>query len=372
MRPVPRRALVAVLLVAAGMAAGSGIGATFAVFSDTTSNVGNAFGAKQIFPGTRTTPAWDVGDAADGSMADVSDPLSTASDTRTYTSENYNSAFATNRYFETRYSGTLPAGLTTSSVNFQFDIQPVTSTDTACYYFEVRRTSDSAVLGTHGSSTTPEACATGTGWTRTSTPLPEVTTTDIANGLTVRVFARVTNSRNFRVDTATVTGSTPQGAFTLRQNRYVDAGDTIAIGAPWSLAASGDFATLTSTNWSSAFSATRYLRFTFPSDHVRPGSTVSSVTFQHRYRSNNNGNLISLYYEFYSGGTLIASRGSSAAPYSSNSSNSTYVTDSISLPEVDTTAEANGLIVRVYGRSATNGRASVHDLVDLAVNYYRD
>jgi hypothetical protein len=48
------------------------------------------------------------------------------------------------------------------------------------------------------------------------------------------------------------------------------------------------------------------------------------------------------------------------------------VTDSISIPEVNTVTEANSVVIRVYVKDATGSRKSIDDVDTLTLNYYYD
>ncbi len=97
---------------------------------------------------------------------------------------------------------------------------------------------------------------------------------------------------------------------------------------------------------------------------------VTGATFRQAYRSATGGDTTCYYFEVYNGATLIATHGSAGSPVSCNATNS-YVTDVISLPELDTVAEANNLRVRVF-ISNSGGRRSAHQLATLGVHYYHD
>jgi hypothetical protein len=76
------------------------------------------------------------------------------------------------------------------------------------------------------------------------------------------------------------------------------------------------------------------------------------------------------YFEVYSGSNLIGTHGSPASPVSCNSSPLSYVTDTVSLPEVSSAALANSVSIKLYLRnSAALGGASQHDLAELRVTY---
>jgi VCBS repeat-containing protein len=123
---------------------------------------------------------------------------------------------------------------------------------------------------------------------------------------------------------------------------------------------------VSSSAWTASFGSTRYLDFSFPA-YVAAGSTVEGATFRHSYRSYTTGTTC-YYFEVYSGGSLIGSHGSSGAPVSCNSGSS-YVTDTVSLPEVDSMSRANSITIRLYVRNSAGGR-SEHSLATLGVTYW--
>ena len=96
----------------------------------------------------------------------------------------------------------------------------------ACFYFEVRRASTGAVLGTYGSSGSPVACSTGATQTVSTTDISaQVTNTTIANDLRIRVLGVETGAKAWKVESATVTGATTLGNYTLYPNTLVDSAD---------------------------------------------------------------------------------------------------------------------------------------------------
>ena len=70
------------------------------------------------------------------------------------------------------------------------------------------------------------------------------------------------------------------------------------------------------------------------------------------------------------GATLLATYGSSGSPYCSDTS-SNWRTDTISMPEVNSVAQVNGLKVRIYGQVA-GGAKGQWDLIQLRPNYHLD
>jgi len=131
----------------------------------------------------------------------------------------------------------------------------------------------------------------------------------------------------------------------------------------------GDGSYLSSAGWSASFDGSRYLDLTFPA-YVPAGSAVTGATFRHHYRSATVGSTTCYYFEVYNGSTLLATHGSAGSPVSCNSGAS-YVTDSFSLPEVDTVAKANSLKVRLFVRDS-GGNRSAHRLATLGLNWSLD
>ena len=318
---------------------------------------------------TIQTTAFDWRDASSGTESNQSELLS-FDDNRTVTSGSFGAAFASNRYLEYPLNSPLRPGYSTSSVNFNYRVASGVAGVQGCFWFEVRRSSDNSVLGTHGSSTNPVGCVNSTE-TAFNVALPEVDTSAKANDLKVRVYGRGNTILGTSLvgDLATVSGTGPDGAFTLyptsRQNAAAGTPGTTTI---WPLFAD-DSSLYTTSTWGNAYSATRFLRATFPA-YVPAGATVNSATLTHSYRSNTSGRPVCNYVEIYSGSTLISTHGSPTADLSCTSSNTVDQTDTIPLPGVDTVAEANSLQARIYMKyGGTLSTASRHDIVRLAVSY---
>ena len=147
-----------------------------------------------------------------------------------------------------------PGGLSVSSAVFNFRLASGggAQAGNACFWFEVR--SGGSVIGTHGSYASPAGCSAGTTQTTISTAIPEVTSTDQANGLVVRAYPWETGTKTkvVNVDLATVTGSTPYNAFTAYETQWVDDTSGTPATAPW-FAATVDGTTYTdATNWPAA------------------------------------------------------------------------------------------------------------------------
>lgn len=366
-RPDLRRTLLVLLALAA--LAGAVAGATVAAFTAVTQNPASSFGAKPVFPALRSTTAWNLRDASGASEADASNVFSFA-DGQIRTTKAWASAFATNRYLELDFAAPLPAGLSASSVAFNFRMSADASANTSCYYFEVRRASTGAVLATHGSDVAPVACISGTAQSTTSTAISSVTTTDVANDLRIRVYARDSASQPIRVDMATVDGSTPYSSFTLHPKLDVDAADTAPATTTWGVWGSGDGVQYQSAaGWPTAFSAAKYLKLSFPA-YVPNAATITSVSLDHGYRSTSGADDTCWYLEVYSRDTLLATHGSATTPVSCNNG-AVFVTDTVVLSSVDTVGKANNLSIKLFVRNSAGG-SSQHDVVRLKIDYYVD
>jgi hypothetical protein len=316
---------------------------------------------------TTTTSAWDLRDASSGVEANKSS-TSAFADALTFPTGNWPAAFNTANYLEFNANAPLPAGFAVSGAAFNIKYAAGAAGDTSCYWFEVRRASTGAVIGTHGSAAAPVDCTTGTTLKAVTTTISELNTTDLANDARIRVYGRESGARPFTIDLGTISGSTPSTAFTLYASSVTDASTGTPTTTPWSLAASGGAAYTTAVNWPAAFDATRYLKLTFPS-YVPATATVSGGTFKMSYHPTTAGKNACYYFEVYSGATLIGTHGSTGTPVSCNST-TTFTTDTVSLPEINTPARANGAIVKTYYWISGNGvRTTDHDFAQLAINY---
>ena len=360
------RALVAGVVLLAAASAG---GATLAAFSDTAVNSGNSMTAKRIFPGVRATTGWTVSDAADGSAANASDPTTTADGVYSSTS-NWNNVYASNRYVTNEFLGTLPAGLGVTGAALQLNISANAGGNTLCFYFDVIRTSTAAVLASHGTAATPAGCVTGTTVTSVSTALPEITTTDLANDVTIKLWARDTGKSALRIDRAAITGSTAYDSFALYRAATVDAADTSPTTSIWGLGAADGTFFQANGNFPGTYSATRYVDVTFPAGHVPTGSTINGVDLSIRFKSGSGGKALCLYYQAYSGATLLGTYGSTVSPWCSDTAGN-WRSDVVALTDVDTVAEVNGLRLRIFGR-VSGGGSGQFDLVQLRPDYHLD
>ena len=321
---------------------------------------------------TITTSAWDMRDVSTTTSVDVSAQPAFSGDGRTFNTGNWATGFSPTRYVEFDPNTTLPSGKAVSGASFNFRRAASNAGDVVCFYFDVVRISTGEVLATHGSAVSPLGCVTGTTQATTSTPLPEITTTDLLNDVRVRAYSRSSGSRAVTIDLATVTGTAGSMPFTVYTKRYLEA----AAGAPgtafpWSQDSQDGTALQAGGNWATSFQTTRYLQVKFPA-YVPSGATVSGATLRHAYRSVTAGNNACWYAEVYSGGALIATHGSTATPIGCNTSNTTWVTNSVSIPAVNSVARANDLTVRMYFRGTAgggSGRLTQHDMTEVSLTY---
>ena len=315
---------------------------------------------------TLTTSAWDLRDAsAGGSAVNASDPIAFASDGRTLTTSNPPTSFSTDRYLQIDANGPLPANAAPTSATFNMRFAASGFSRTACFYFDVRLASANAVLATHGSAANPVGCVTGTGQTTFSTALPEVSSTAIANDLRARVYVQRSGGGAPVVDQAALSVLTGQGTFALYDEVLTDRLGGSATDRTWPLVASGGPTYTSDANWPTAFSSSRYLQLTFPA-YVPSGATVSGGSFLHRFRRSGGGSAC-WYLQVLQGTTVIGTHGSATAPISCTSGGS-YRTDTVSLPEINSPARANGVVLKTYVRSST-GRSTELDQANLTINY---
>ncbi|HEY8216764.1 MAG TPA: signal peptidase I [Acidimicrobiia bacterium] len=317
------------------------------------------------------TTAWDMRDASVGSELDKTDVFYAAGDSRSTAALAWGTAFDTTKYLQWDFSSALPSGLSASSVAFNFRFAANRSSETACFYFETRRASTGAVVATHGSSSAPAGCVTGTTQQTISTSLSEINTSALANDVRIRLYGKESGARSALLDMATVSGTTAAGTgaaqnFTLYEVRYTDNGAGLVnpTSSPWTIALADGTIYQTSI-WSSSFASTRYLKFTFPS-YAPNGTAVSAASFTMSYLGNNSSNAC-YYFEVLQGSTVIGTHGSTSSPVSCNATAS-LVSVTTPLPEVDTAAEANGVAIKVYMKNASSVQTS-HDLIRLDYSY---
>lgn len=340
----------------------------WAAFTATTTTASSSLSAKRIFSGTRAVEPHNLHDASNGTDTDNSD-LVYASDTLKYVTGNWTNAYSATRYLDFDFEGPNPAGVAVSSVTFDLGYADSKGggAESACYYFEVRRISTGVVLGTHGSSGASVSCNTANTFVVDHTSIVgEVTSTDLANDLRIRVYMTETAKVANWIDLATVTVTTPYATRTEYADQFNDQSTGTASNQSWGLAASDAANYQSKANWPSSYATTKYLSFTFPAS-VPTGATINSVSLVHSYRPQAAATLC-YYFEVYSGGALIGTHGSSSSDVSCNASATTFVTDTIALPEVSTVALANAVVVKMYMK-INPGKPSQHDVVSLRVNY---
>jgi hypothetical protein len=343
--------------------------AALAEFTSLASGAGGNVSTKRIFSGVRSAWPSDVRDASGGGAeTNSSDTLSYA-DGITVTTKSWSSAFGATRFDDFDFSGGRPASVPVSSATFNFTFAPSRSNDDACFYIELRRASTNALLGTHGSSGSPSACSTGPTVSATVSVSAEVTNTDIANDLRIRVYANNSTNRPLKIDLATVSVTTPWFTTTLFEKRWDDEANAAAAVVLWPLVATDGAAYTTVGNLATAFSAARYLKFT-PNQAVPAGAAITGAQVQFAYKSATAGDTTCWYFEVYNGATLIDTHGSTGTPVSCNATAS-YVTDTVSIPEVDTVVEANALVLKAYLRNSGLRKASL-ELVQVDLTYYLD
>lgn len=154
-----------------------------------------------------------------------------------------------------------------------------------------------------------------------------------------------------------------------------NAADTSPQTLPWTLASEDATYFTNATNWTSAFNTARYLQVTFPAS-VPSSATIDSVSFEHRYQAGS-GSTICYYLEAWSGadptGTAIRTYPSPPGTNGASCASGTasWVRDSISLPEIDTPAKVNGLVLRLYYRTSSGGATkSREDYAGLKIKYH--
>jgi hypothetical protein len=345
-RPVRWGAVVGSALAAFVVVSGA-----LAGFTSLTSGGPQTIVTKRIFPGPRSLAAQDLRDASSGVEANKSDAYSYADALVATTSTAI--ASGTNNYVELTMSSARPGGLSVSGaqLNFRLASSGGSQSGNACFWFDVR--SGASVIGTHGSYASAAGCSTGTTQTTFSTALPEVTSTDQANGLVIRayVWETGTKTKTVDIDLATLTGSTPYSAFTAYEIQAVDDTSGTPATAPWPLATVDATTYQAASNWPSATPATtKYLKLTLDPS-VPAGSVVTSVSLTNVWRASaavTNGGSLCYYLETFNGATSLATHGSAASPVACTNSGTTFASDTVSLPEVNDVTKSNNLVIKLY------------------------
>jgi fibronectin-binding autotransporter adhesin len=131
----------------------------------------------------------------------------------------------------------------------------------------------------------------------------------------------------------------------------------------------GTNAYVSASTWGTSADASRYIEVAFPA-YVPTGGTVHGATFTNTYRPDTSSETTCYYIAVYASGVQIATHGSSGSPISCSTGTS-FHTDVISLPEVNTAARANALSIRLIIWSSGGGR-SQHSQANLSVDYHLD
>ena len=370
-------------VVGSAIAAFVVVSGALAGFSSLNTGGPQTVATKRIFPGPRSLTAQDFRDASSGAESNRSDAYSYADGTVATTSTAI--ASGTNTYVELTMSSAHPGGLSVSGAQFNFRLASSGGgqSGNACFWFDVR--SGGSVIGTHGSYAAATGCSTGTTLATFSTAIPEVSSTDRANGLVIRayVWETGTKTKTVNIDLATLTGSTPYTAFTAYEIQAVDDTNGAPATLPWALATVDATTYQAASNWPSAAPATtKYLKLTLE-PFVPTGSVVTAVSLTNVWHASaavTNGGTLCYYLETFNGATSLATHGSAGSPVACTNSGTTFASDIVSLPEVNDVTKANNLVIKLYywisplcGGGGNPGCVkSVTDRAVVSYSYYLD
>ena len=370
-------------VVGSAIAAFVVVSGALAGFSSLNTGGPQTVATKRIFPGPRSLTAQDFRDASSGAESNRSDAYSYADGTVATTSTAI--ASGTNTYVELTMSSARPGGLSVSGAQFNFRLASSGGgqSGNACFWFDVR--SGGSVIGTHGSYAAATGCSTGTTLATFSTAIPEVSSTDRANGLVIRayVWETGTKTKTVNIDLATLTGSTPYTAFTANEIQAVDDTSGTPATSPWALATVDATTYQAASNWPSATPATtKYLKLTLE-PFVPTGSVVTAVSLTNVWHASaavTNGGTLCYYLETFNGATSLATHGSAGSPVACTNSGTTFASDIVSLPEVNDVTKANNLVIKLYywisplcGGGGNPGCVkSVTDRAVVSYSYYLD
>ena len=175
-------------------------------------------------------------------------------------------------------------------------------------------------------------------------------------GLSLAVFTAQTEQAALFGSKALFLGERVTPAFQVG-----DASSGVEVDRSSSFAFPADGLTTTTSAWSSAFAAARYLEFEL-NDSLAPDVAVSSASFAFRFASSGAGQAC-FYFEVrrISTGAVLATHGSSGSPVGCVTG-TTLTTFSTSIPSLATTSIANDLRIRVFGRES----GSAPFVIDLA------
>jgi hypothetical protein len=310
-------------------------------------------------------PPFSVQDSSAGAGAVNADSPYFAAGGPSFTSTGYATTYSGARYIEMQFNNPLPGNIAVTGATF--NTVATTPSGTMCAYIQTRTASTSAVLANYGSPAADLGCFTGS--VTYALPLGEMTSTGIANDFALRVYATSTTSAGIGFDQASITVTTPYQTAVLYPVKMIDSADSTPATIPWSLNSAADGSFYTSTGWSNAYVAARRVDYLFPA-YTPAGTTVTGATITHTYRDSN-GNKAFYYVEIWSGGVLIATKGSSAAPFSFDGlGGPAFFTDVIAVPEINTVARANAVTVRMFAWSNGAARDIQQDRLTLGVDYY--
>jgi hypothetical protein len=143
-----------------------------------------------------TTNITTYTDASSGTPSSFPWTLDQLDSTMYETSANWPTSFASADYLKLTFPAYIPSGTTVSSATLRNSYRPSNSANTACYWVDVY--AGSTPIGTHGSTSSPYACGTGSSYTTDSITLSEVNTPARANTLVVRLYYRSTSGGSRR------------------------------------------------------------------------------------------------------------------------------------------------------------------------------
>ncbi|MEA2458502.1 MAG: hypothetical protein QOC95_1474 [Thermoleophilaceae bacterium] len=380
---MPRRSRrLALVLMVGVLVAGFAVGSTYSAFSRTTSTGSNTITGKRIFPLAspslgRPESAWSLGDASGGAAPVVKDDPLSFVDAVVTTTGLFGSAYSATRYVDIDFQGSRPANVPITSANFNLTYAAGAAGDVACFYVELRRTSTGALLSTYGSASTtsPPAAGCMTGIAQTTKTVAITIPSADQNDLTVRVYGYESGAKAFKIDRATITGTTYGDSWTMYEQRFGDraAGGASPTYTSWSLQSQDAVLYTSAAVWGTTAAAAKYLKLGFGADPIPSSAVVTSATFKFRFASvggAGSGNACAYYEVYSSGNALLGTHGSSGSP-SACSTGATAVTDTVTLPELNTAAKANGFYVKAY-MWETGGKKATVDLVEADINYYLD
>jgi hypothetical protein len=286
---------------------------------------------------------------------------------------NFANSFQPTRYYGWEYNSPLPPGQAVTNAKFDFRFKSNGGSEVACFYFDV--ISGGSTIGTYGDTTPGTASSpfcTNATEKYVSTSIPVVNTTDIANGVQIKVYGYESNNRPIQVDQAVVTGTTAGANFTLYETQGANAADGSPEVGPWELALQDAVYYGAANNYGSSFAAAKYDGFAMPSGYVPSGSTIESVSLVHRWQSGS-GSTLCYYVDLFVGGSSIGTAPSppgtdGAACFAGTGS---WQTDTVPLPAIDTVSELDDLNLHLVYRTKTGGGTKPrHDYVGLQVTYH--